>query len=424
MENKILFGCLADDFTGASDAASFLTENGTRVILYNGIPDKNGIIEPNCQSVVIALKTRTEEKNMAVSQSLKAAKWLKNHGAKKLYVKYCSTFDSTKDGNIGPIVDAILEEYNVPYTILCPALPVNKRIVKDGKLYVDGVLLHESPMSNHPLTPMWASEIKILIEAQSKYRAFNLEMDELFGEKEKLFSKLKDLSRENKHFYLIPDYHETEHGEKIIDLFGDLPLLTGGSGLMSHIAKKFFNICEKTQNNPVEDKIQSGAVILAGSCSVATLSQIADYQKKGGKSYQIYPLKLMYGEQKLEDIISLMQSSDNLLIYSSAPSDEVKKVQANGKEKIAQMLEQAMATIAAAAIECGKYRIIVAGGETSGTITQKLGFKSYLIGKSIAPGVPIMTPLKNNKIRLVLKSGNFGQEDFFTRALEMTGGQN
>lgn len=421
ISKKIILGCIADDFTGASDAASFLAAGGMKIALYNGIPTKEDIVENGCQGIVIALKTRTANKVEAVTESMEACRWLETVGVKQIYVKYCSTFDSTKEGNIGPVVDSIMEKYEIPYTLLCPSLPVNQRVVKDGQLFVNGILLHESSMKNHPLTPMWSSEIKHLIEAQSQYEAITINIKELYGNKERLLTNINTIANKKKHIYVIPDYYEEMHGNRIIEVFGDLPFLTGASGLLPVIAKR----CLKDQKN-VEPLLKStftkgGAVLLAGSCSTTTLLQIAEYQKKGGKSYQIHPMQLLEGKQTLKDILDIMRREDNLLIYSSAPVNEVKEIQLKGKDAVANLLEQIMAEIAAYAIDEGKTRIIVAGGETSGAVMKKLGFKSYLIGESIAPGVPVMIPLENKQVRLVLKSGNFGQPNFFERALKMTG---
>ena len=153
MSKNQLLGCVADDFTGASDAASFLQKAGMKTILLNEV-QQDVVIPMDTEAIVIALKSRTIEKEKAVDDTLKAIKWLEGKGASKFYFKYCSTFDSTSEGNIGPVADAVMEYLGQEYTLLCPALPVNGRKVKEGKLYVKGVLLEESPMKNHPLTPM------------------------------------------------------------------------------------------------------------------------------------------------------------------------------------------------------------------------------------------------------------------------------
>lgn len=399
--NKVILGCIADDFTGASDAASFLQKAGLKVILINEIPINNIYIN-SYDAIVIALKTRTMSVKKAIEQSIDAIKWLKSTGATHFYSKYCSTFDSTKDGNIGPIADAIMEYLDVKYTLLCPALPVNGRKVREGLLYVNDVLLSDSPMKNHPLTPMNDSSIKKLIEGQSKYRAYNIGIN--FEDNQCHDKEL--------HYYLIPDYENDEDGKNIINKYGELKFLTGGSGLLEFWGKSLFAETLKDNN--------TSGIILAGSCSKATLEQINWYIEKGNPSYKVNPLKLLKENHIKEDIINFIElnKKNYVLVYSSDTADKVKEIQKDGKEKVAELIEELLSDIAVEMVNKGYKNIIVAGGETSGAVTKKLGHIFFEIGKSVAPGVPVMKPLDNKEIRLILKSGNFGQQDFFERAIE------
>lgn len=223
MPEKLLLGCVADDFTGGSDAASHLAAGGLNTILCNGVPAPGFVPPEGCEAVVIALKSRTQETESAVADSMKAARWLAEQGAEQLYVKYCSTFDSRPCGNIGPIVDAILEAFNVPGTVLCPALPSNGRVVRDGILYVNGVPLAESPMKDHPLTPMWESRVAKLMEPQGKYACLEVFRDALHGDPETLLTGLARRISSQAHYYIVPDYVDEADAEKIISLFGGMP---------------------------------------------------------------------------------------------------------------------------------------------------------------------------------------------------------
>src|SRR5690625_2767866 len=236
--SKIIFGIVADDFSGASDAASFLVNQGIKTLLFNGIPENELDFEEDI-AVVVALKTRTEKTNLAVEESMKAFAWLKENGANQLYSKYCSTFDSTEEGNIGPIIDKYLETYGQKYTIIAPALPINKRIVKDGHLIVDGVPLHETHMKDHPLTPMWDSRLKELMRSQGKYESLEINRELLQQTDEEVMKVIGDFGKNKEHFYIIPDLVTEACAERIIQLFGDVPFLTGGSGLMTALGKKF-----------------------------------------------------------------------------------------------------------------------------------------------------------------------------------------
>lgn len=407
-----ILGCIADDFTGASDAASFLVKGGMSVQLYNGIPENASDLKP-VQAIVIALKSRTQETLQAVADSKHAAQFLLDQGITHLYFKYCSTFDSTPQGNIGPVCDALLEQMKAPYSLLCPSLPVNGRTVSNGRLFVNDTPLDESPMKDHPLTPMWDSRISELMRPQSHYSCQILPRNASWHEPEY-----------TEPFYLIPDYETDEDGEKIAKTFGHLPFLSGGSGLLKPLAEYLLSGSGTSRQIPAT-AVPGKALLIAGSCSKMTLSQIAWYQAQNMPSLRMDPLALLNGTQTPEQIWEFIETHTDeqhaVLVYSSDTPEMVRRSQELGREKIASMLEQLSARLAEKAVEHGFTRIICAGGETSGAITKGLHFSSYEIGESIAPGVPVMIPALRPDIRLVLKSGNFGQEDFFGRALSMTG---
>lgn len=405
MDTMRKLGCIADDFTGASDAASFLQKAGLRTILLSGIPQHPVSLE-SYDAVVVALKTRTEPVADAVSHSMEVVKWLEENGVTQYYFKYCSTFDSTREGNIGPILDAALEYFREPYTILCPALPINGRCVVNGHLMVNGVPLDQSPMKHHPLTPMWDSRIKNLMQPQSKYPCYELNGRELM--QDSIREKLNDLEKENTHFYIVPDYQTDEDGKNIVRLFGHCKVLSGGSGILEHLTLQ-----------------PRKGVLLAGSCSAATLKQIAAYQQAGHPSYKIDPQKLWEGSVTVAQIVDKIKQypEEYVLVYSSDEPEHVRQYQKIGKEKIAGLLEDTMSEIAKQLVSDGYRHVIVAGGETSGAVTKKLGYYAFQVGKSVAPGVPLMIPVENKEIRLVLKSGNFGQVDFFERAIAAAKGE-
>ncbi len=434
---KIYFGVVADDFTGASDAASFLVKAGVPTVLFNGIPDTEPELSEETKAVVIALKTRTMPRERAVVESLAAFRKLKGMGASQLYLKYCSTFDSTSEGNIGPVADAVMKAWNIPYTVLCPSLPVNGRTVKDGILYVNGVPLAESPMRNHPLTPMRDSRLVNLMEMQSEFPA------KVVGSSSMVAA---GSVAPGKPCYLIPDYETDEDGDRIAAFFGNLSFLTGGSGLIGALGRRYMKLCGMEQGKcddvsavertgtaempdensvsstqPEESSVMGKALVLAGSCSAMTLRQIADYTGRGAVSHRLLPDELLDGRQNVENVFAWIQEQKSgTLIFSSASPEDLEKSQRFGKERVAAKIEETLAGLARMAAVHSYTRIIVAGGETSGAVTQALGYQAFQIGESVAPGVPVMTPLANPSLRLVLKSGNFGQEDFFTRALDMT----
>lgn len=416
MNNRnILLGCVGDDFTGASDAASFLRSCGLRVILCTGIPD-NLTNFHDCDAIVIALKTRSVPAEEAVKDCICAFKFLLSVGAKQLYYKYCSTFDSTPKGNIGPVLDAVLCEFNEKYTILCPALPVNGRTVKDGHLYVDGIPLHETHMKNHPVNPMWDSEIAALMREQSKYPCYSISTEDMAKGKEHVNNLISDFSRISDHFYIVPDYYEEKHSDLIYSIFGDLKVLSGGSGLLEAVnVGGIMHSAEK-----LSDTAHCGkTVLLAGSCSKMTLAQIEAY-KKCWSGIKIDPIEAFNNVVTAQSLWEQIKFNDRVLLYSSETADEIKRIPDNIRPLISEKLEILMSELAMIAVANGYTQIIVAGGETSGAVAKALSYGTCKIGKSVAPGVPVMIPVDDPDIRLVLKSGNFGKEDFFERAVEMT----
>lgn len=447
---EIFLGVVADDFTGASDAASMLAEAGVPTVLFNGVPEKMPTLRKDVRAIVIAEKTRTIPAEEAVKEMLTAFAWLRAHGAEQLYFKYCATFDSTEKGNIGPVADAVLEKCGYPYTVLVPALPVNGRTVRNGELFVNGIPLAESHMRNHPLTPMKESDVCRLIEMQSPHRGYRVSIEEL---EERKYGRVQVASRRDlraeelvEKYYLVPDYYEDAHGDLIAEAFHDLPFLTGGSGLCGALGRRYACLhpelrmanaddreaedrkraVSDSARDAMSEKLETLAdegktLLLAGSCSKITLEQIEDYQEKGRANLFIDPVKLVKGTIDASTILTAVKATgDAVLVYSSQKPEEMRKTQTLGLEKVSAQLESTMGVLARTAVEAGYTRIISAGGETSGAVTKALGYTAFYIGKSVAPGVPIMTPVENPTLRIVLKSGGFGQKDFFERAVKMT----
>ena len=414
-KHRLKIGCVADDFTGASDIASFMRGRGLETILCSGIPDTNAGLD-RCDVVVIALKTRSIPAEAAVKECMAAFEYLNSMGVQQLYFKYCSTFDSTMQGNIGPVLDAALEKFGLEYTLLCPALPVNGRTVKDGKLFVNGIPLHETHMKDHPLNPMWDCDISVLMREQSRYPCFAISVGDMLRGREYVAEKMAAFRKSSKHFYIVPDYYDDAHAELIYSIFGDLKLLSGGSGLMGNRL-----LGAESAHETVDVPEASGkTLLLAGSCSKMTLEQISEYKKTGNTMIKIYPDKVLDGSQDADSVWREAENIDRALIYSSDTAEAISAIAKDKREEAAKRIEKLMAELAERAIQAGYKQIIVAGGETSGAVTERIGLKSYLIGESIAAGVPIMVPTEHAEIRLVLKSGNFGKADFFAKAVKMT----
>lgn len=408
---KIKIGIIADDFTGASDAASFLEKSGAKTIMLNTVSDDFQYI---CDAVVIAMKTRSIEPEEAITETKKAVDFLNKIGCEKIYFKYCSTFDSTPKGNIGVVADFLLDYLNVSYTVLCPSLPVNGRIVKDGLLYVNGVVLSESPLKDHPLNPMWDSYIPTLMKDQSKYPSFVMNREDLYKGTWK--KRIEEYQSNYEKFYIIPDYETAQDGELISEQFQNLSVLTGGSGLLAHILQNMPLYQEKKRLN-YKDKQRT--IILCGSCSMVTKRQIKYYQDHHGVTYAVNAEKLIDGTQTIQDVLKYIeQQNKTVLVYSDAIDHDMVELKKRKCFLDASMhIEKLMGELSSALLQKGFNKIIVGGGETSGSVTKNLGFNGFYIGNSVDPGVPELIPLKNEGITLVLKSGNFGAEDFFIKVI-------
>ena len=440
--DHILLGCVADDFTGASDAASFLAKQGIKTLLFNGVPRGTEEIE-GCAAVVIALKTRSIPADEAVRDTLAAMRWLEEHGTEQFYIKYCSTFDSTPKGNIGPDIDAALEQYGIRYTLLCPSLPVNRRIVKDGVLIVDGKPIAEGHMAHHPLNPIWASGIPELMEPQGKYDCMIIGEELLSRTKEEILAEVERFGEGREHFYIVPDYTTDEQGRKIVEVFGENRLITGGSGILEHMAARYREEYDCRTGEELPTWTPGRGIALSGSCSTATCGQCQAYETEY-PAIPVYPARILAGSQSAEEIWETVRSAGagageiaqsagkeaacqcagvpEFLVYSAGATDPESRRYKDEEEaaRASQALEETMAKLGKMAFDDGYTRIIVAGGETSGAVALALGFDAFIIGESIAPGVPVLIPLHNQNVRLALKSGNFGQRDFFARALSMT----
>ena len=412
-------GCIADDFTGATDLASMLARSGVNVSLRIGVPLSTP--ENTAEIEVIALKTRSISASKAIEESLSALKWLKEAGAKKYFFKYCSTFDSTAEGNIGPVSEALMNELKVDQTIYCPAFPENGRSIYMGNLFVGQKLLSESSMKDHPLTPMNDSNLMRLLSAQVSRRVGLADRIVVNSGVNSLKEKLISL-KENDVPHVIVDAVADTDLDTIASACQDMDFITGGSALAMPLAE-FYKASGKisaNDNSFMNKKLNTGSIILSGSCSEMTIIQVKNFIQRGAAAFQLDPIDLAEnGVKKVLDWLSSQDFTKNTIIYATSDPDTVKKVQTElGVDMAGKIVEQGLSECAIAARELGIKNFIIAGGETSGAITKALNVRQLDIGIEIAPGVPwTFSGKRNNQIALSLKSGNFGSEEFFTEAL-------
>jgi uncharacterized protein YgbK (DUF1537 family) len=416
---SLLLGCIADDFTGATDLASMLVRHGMATVQLIGVPERE-VDAGDAQAVVVALKSRTIAAPDAIDQSLAALIWLQAQGARQILFKYCSTFDSTDQGNIGPVSDALLDALGAEFTIACPALPENGRSVYMGHLFVGERLLSDTHMRHHPLTPMTDSNLVAVLGRQSRHPVGLVPYLVVERGSEAIQARFADLKRAGVR-QAIADATSERH---LIDLgtaAADLALITGGSGIAMGLPENFrrAGLLAETGEADRLPAVGGYAAGLAGSCSAATLEQIERFAASG-PVLALDPLALARDGAEVERAIVWAEQrlgAGPVLIRSSAPSEEVARVQAAvGRERAGAAIEVAMARIARALVERGVRRLVVAGGETSGAVVAALGVRGLRIGPPIDPGVPWTVSLGEPHLALALKSGNFGTPDFFRKA--------
>ena len=416
----MILGVVADDFTGGTDVASMLVRAGMRTVLRIGVP--HDAPAPDADAVVVALKSRTAPVQEAVQDALSAWRWLQAAGSRQCYFKYCSTFDSTPQGNIGPVADALLVELNSDFTIACPSLPINGRTVYRGHLFVGDQLLSESGMRQHPLTPMTDANLVRVLQAQVLGRVGLVDFDVVNAGAKAItqcFAELRGLGVR----FAVCDTTATEHLEALAESCAEMPLVTGGSGLALGLPAAYARrgwVTRDTQTSSTLPAVGGRAAVLAGSSSNATHMQVRHWIDAGRPAYRIEPQRLAQGEPIAQHALDWAADKDEVLIYATASADEVRQVQlAIGVERSGQLVEQCLGDIAAGLVRLGVRRLVVAGGETSGAVVQALEVSQLRIGPTIDPGVP-WTQAHDRPLLIALKSGNFGRADFFERALAST----
>jgi uncharacterized protein YgbK (DUF1537 family) len=417
-----LLGCIADDFTGATDLANNLVRNGMRTVQTIGVPPA-GAAPVEADAIVVALKSRTIAPADAVAQSLEALRWLQAQGVQQIYFKYCSTFDSTAEGNIGPVTDALLDALDSRFTIACPAFPENQRTLFKGHLFVGDQLLSDSGMRNHPLTPMTDANLVRVLQQQTRRKVGLVAYDVVAQGPVAIRARFAALQAEGVQIAVL-DAISNADLQHIGPALAGMPLLTAGSGIAIGLPQNWQITNAAADNLPAASGLRA---VVSGSCSVATNGQVARFQQSGRPSFAIDPLALARGDDVVAQALvwakPLLQDGP-VLVYATAEPEAVKAVQAQlGVAAAGTLVEHALAAIARGLVDAGVRQLVVAGGETSGAVVQALGITQMAIGPQIAPGVPwtaaqSTTHSGAHALHLALKSGNFGGPDFFTHAFE------
>lgn len=412
-----ILGVIADDFTGATDIAGMLVKGGMRTLQTIGVPAK-GAIPGDVDAIVVALKTRSIAADDAVAQSLQALGVLRGADCVRFFFKYCSTFDSTDEGNIGPVGDALLDVLKARQAIYCPAFPENGRTIFFGHLFVGDLLLSDTHMRHHPLTPMTDASLVRVLARQTKHKVGLVPLGQVQAGSASLRAALDRLAADGVRHAIVDAVADTDLGI-IGEAVGDDPLVTGGSGVAIGLPAAYRRRGLLVHKSGVDTLPEAGgtSAVLAGSCSAATLGQIANFK---GAHLALDTEGICRGEPVAEKALAWAKTKlggGAILISASDKPDAVKALQAKyGIERSSQAIEKTMAALARGLVDAGVGRLVVAGGETSGAVVSALDVTALRIGPEIDPGVPWTASVGKKPLLLALKSGNFGAPDFFTKA--------
>jgi uncharacterized protein YgbK (DUF1537 family) len=411
-------GCIADDFTGASDLANTLTRGGMRTVQTIGVPGDD--LDVSADAVVVALKTRSIDPAEAVRQSTAAQNWLAQRGCTQYLFKVCSTFDSTPRGNIGPVADALRAALGAGCVAVCPAFPTNARTVYQGHLFVGDKPLNESGMEKHPLTPMTDANLVRVLQAQTRQRVALVPHAVVRTGAEAIRKRLEELGGQGAAYAIV----DAVNDEDLLALGGalaDARLAVGGSGIALGLPENFRRKGQLRAPAVGRPDLVARAAVLAGSCSQATRAQVAAFVR-AGRVLHAELSHVVHDGNYVERVADwcLSQPQTPLVATSAAP-DDVAAATATFGAPVAGAIEHFFGRLASALFERGVRRFVVAGGETSGAVVGALGVRQFEVGAEIDPGVPVLTTDAPRPMALALKSGNFGATDFFVRALAATG---
>ncbi len=419
MQNSPWLGVVADDYTGATDLAGMIARTGMRVVQFLGIPpDDLAEVEADC--VVVALKSRSTPASEAVDESVQAAQWLKERGVAQLYFKYCSTFDSTDAGNIGPVADALAELTGGDAIPFVPASPEHGRTTYRGHHFVGSQLLSESPLKDHPINPMTDSDLARVLGRQTGTAVSNVFLPDIVAGADAVRTRLSDAAERT---FFIADAISDDDLVVIAEATAELPLVSGGASYAAALAAR-----RQEQSAGVRASVvvpEGRALVLAGSGSAATREQLAEH-RRSHPFFEIDVYALDRGEDVVGQALAFIaaHADDVPAVVATTSPDEVRRIQSDlGIEHSAALIENAIGQVAAGAVEQGFARVMVAGGETSGAVVNALGIRALRIGGEVAVGVPWTLAVGERPLALLLKSGNFGGPQVFRDALEVADGQ-
>ncbi|MGF7163012.1 uncharacterized protein YgbK (DUF1537 family) [Rhodoligotrophos appendicifer] len=413
----MLLGCIADDFTGASDLANTLAKGGMATTQFVGIPSDEAAI--GCEAGVVALKTRSIAPSAAVEQSLAALHWLQRQGCTQILFKYCSTFDSTPEGNIGPVAEALADALGAEIAVVCPVFPETGRTLYQGHLFIGDRLLDQSGMEHHPLNPMTDPDIRRWLRRQTRGEIGLVPYEIVRRGSAAIDAALAQESASGRRLVVV-DAITPADLRAIGAAIAGHRLVTGGSGIAVGIPDNFRKEARLGAGRRSFSGLAGPGIALSGSCSPASRAQLARHLEDH-PGLAVEPTTLMGATLTVADALHFVRSHQAAapIVYSTADPQTVAEAQARyGREALAARIEEFFGTLAVELVANGVERLAIGGGETSGAVVTALGLRSLEIGPEIDPGIPALAAKAGARdIRLALKSGNFGAPDFYAKAL-------
>jgi len=444
MEPACLLGVIADDYTGGSDVAAMLSEHGARAVQVFGLQEPGFIQElrGRYRAAVICLKSRSNPAAEACRQSIEALGLLELFEPRQIHFKYCSTFDSTPEGNIGPVIDALMRCMGIDFTVAVPALPVNERTQYLGHLFVGPLLLSESHMRHHPVTPMTDSSVVRLLRAQTGRRVGLIPLEVVQAGAGRLAAEVEGARQSGVEIALVDAVSDADVAA-IAEACADLRLITGSSALPMCLPAVWRSRGWLEENRAATVRERSAGftrplpngrgsvappvLVLSGSCAASTLRQVEELRACGCRCEALDVARLVQGEAGAEldrlyerfrtevmtaGVAAVVASADH-----QAREQTRRGLSAEQAAALPRAIEAAFGELARRFAADGVERLVIAGGETAGAVIDALGIRAVEVTAILDPGVPAVRAIGGPGLRLALKSGNFGTPDFFPRAI-------
>ncbi|MDF0584065.1 3-oxo-tetronate kinase [Bradyrhizobium yuanmingense] len=417
---KLIFGVVADDLTGGMETAAMLVAAGIECGFVTD-PDLVGSCG-DVPAIVIAQKTRVIPANIAVGMTAKATRALLARDVRQIFFKYCATFDSTDQGNIGPVSDLLMQLTSAEYTAFCPASPALRRTFYNGHLFLGTELISDSPKRNDPLTPMTDPDLVRVLQRQTRAKVGLLAHSQVDAGADSAGRVIAEATARGTRYFIADAIYDRDLNT-LATLTCDWKLMTGNATIVQHYPDiwKARGLVAADRSPPRLRAVGGGGAVLAGSCAERTLEQLAEFEK----SHPLHRINLMNAEDVAATVGDALDWARPRLgrgpvgfATSGAPEAVKMAQQRYGREGAAELAETILGRLAVSLRGVGVRRFVVAGGETSGSIVEQLGIRRLRVGPYGGPGIGTAVTEDEDPVALCLKSGKLGPVDLFATTLE------